>query len=260
MNKNISTGFVGVDKALDGGLCPGELTILAARPGMGKTAFACEIARNNARAGKKVWIFSFNLSADELCRRLIAREAGIELAKLRGDDVLTDEEKRKLSESASADVNSRIVICDEPFRLEGTAEFMSGAVLQQGGADLVIVDDLRCTAQRPAADEKQNACEIACQQLREMALILDVPVICCDNLPRSVEMRDDKKPRLCDVDKAVSDKARNVVFLYRSSYYKDDAPENECDVIVAKAHGEHTRSIPVKLHWDGRYTRFAALG
>ena len=90
--------------------------------GMGKTAFACEIALNNAKAGKNVWIFSFNLSAEELCWRLIAREAGIELMKMRRDDMLTDEEMQKLSESARADINSRIFIYDRPFGFERIAE------------------------------------------------------------------------------------------------------------------------------------------
>lgn len=257
MYKTISTGFGGIDKALDGGFCPGELTILAARPGMGKTAFACEIALNNAKAGKNVWIFSFNLSAEDLCWRLIAREAGIELMKLRRNDALTDEEMQKLSESARADINSYIFIYDRPFGFERIAEYMSEIVLHNGGADMVIVDDLRCTASHLAVDQKQNAYGIVCQQLSEMAMILNVPVICCDNLPHSVEMRDDKRPCLGDMDKEVSDKARNVIFLYRDSYYNDGAPEDECAVIVAKAHGECTRNNSVRLHWDGRYTCFS---
>ncbi|MBR6650931.1 MAG: DnaB-like helicase C-terminal domain-containing protein [Clostridia bacterium] len=255
----IKTGFSTVDCALSGGLRPEELTILAARPGMGRTAFACEIALNNAKAGKNVCIFSFSLSAEELGWRLIAREAKIEPFKLRQPKYLTDEDTYKLRESFNSNDFSNILICDNAFKYEKILEVMKEYTLQYGGSDLIIMDDINCLSNRSRTNKRQSTSTTVYCQIRALAKILDIPIICCDNLPRTIENRKNKRPRLSDITPSAEKETQNVIFLYRDSYYNDGGTENECEVIVAKAHGESDLNKSVRLGWDGQHTAFSEI-
>lgn len=257
----IKTGFNRLDNALNGGLPNGELTLLAARPGMGKTAFANEIALYNAKAGKRVCIFSFDLNAKDFVMRLLAREAGIDTFTLHQKDFSDKNDIYKLKQGANRLSKAEIFICDTSFQTENLADDMSDMILKIDDADLVIVDDLKLCADCYSTKPEDIAMALASYHLKNLARKLNIPVLCCANLPRSCEARSDKRAKLSDLNKlstSVESNAHTIIFLYRDSYYREGAPKDECEVIVAKS---NTFCIyeTVKLKWNGEFTMFSDM-
>lgn len=257
----IKTGFNHLDNVLNGGLSPGELTLLAARPGMGKTAFANEIALHNAKAGKKVCIFSFDLSAKAFALRLLAREAGIDTFKLHKKDFLDKNDIDKLKQGAHRLNNAELFICDTAFQTENLTDDISHILLKIDDVDLVIVDNLKLAADCYSTKPDEIAMALASYHLRNLALKLNIPVLCCANLPRTCENRANMRPKLSDLydlSTSVENNAHTIIFLYRDSYYKDGALEDECEVIVAK-NNVFCCYETVTLKWNGKFTMFSDI-
>jgi replicative DNA helicase len=259
----IPCGISELDKTLTG-LNKSDLIIVGARPGMGKTSFALNIARNVAvNGGKTVCFFSLEMTRDQLAQRLLSNEAAIESSHLRDSSLMTDDEWARLA-VASEQLSKSQLFLDETSSL--TVPKMKAKLQRMKKVDLVIIDYLGLMrSATPKENRVQEVSDIT-RSLKIMAKELKVPVICCAQLSRGTEVKGKShKPQLSDLRESgsIEQDADIVLFLYREKYYdaeKEDPEDvgdpNLAECIVAKnRHGE-VRTIP--LHWDGKFTRFTA--
>ncbi len=254
----IATGFTDIDNKLTG-LHAGELILIAARPAMGKTAFALNIAQHAAfRDNHKVAMFSLEMSKEQLVTRLIASESMVDSQQIRTGD-LRDSEWEKLLEGAALIGNSQMIIDDTATTL---AEIRSKCrkFKQSYGIDMVVIDYLQLMTGsniRRNESRQQEISEIS-RGLKVLARELEIPIIALSQLSRAVEQRQEKKPMLSDLREsgAIEQDADVVMFLYRDEYYNPDSEKkNLAEVIVAKQRSGSTGSV--ELVWLGQYTKFA---
>ena len=259
------TGFSGLDHVL-AGMGKGDMIIVGARPGMGKTSFALNIATNVAQSTKKkVCIFSLEMSAEQLVNRILASEAMIDSYALR-NGTLTPEEWTHLAEASSRLSGCDILIDDTPGI---TVSGMKGKLRRvANNLGLVVIDYLGLMTSEKKTDNRANEVGDISRSIKIMAKELGVPVICCAQLNRGSADRSDKRPTLTDLrdSGSIEQDADCVIFLYRDEYYKapgsadGSAPENEgniAEVIVAK--NRHGALETVQVGWIGRYTKFRSI-
>ncbi|MGI6166741.1 MAG: replicative DNA helicase [Eubacteriales bacterium] len=256
----IPTGFSGLDKVLIG-MGEGDLILIGSRPGMGKTSFVLNIATNVASKTKKtVCIFSLEMSAEQLVNRMISSEAMIDSYTLRTGR-LSSEDWIKVAEAAAKLAGMDILIDDTSGM---TATAMKAKLRRVSNLGLVIIDYLQLMQGERRTDNRvQEVAEIT-RNMKLMAKDLGVPVICCAQLSRSPESRQDKKPVLADLrdSGAIEQDADVVIFLYRDDYYnRDKGPEdsggNIVEVIVAK--NRHGMTSTVRMGWLGQYTKYRSI-
>ena len=255
------TGFSGLDRVLVG-MGNSDLILVGARPGMGKTSFALNIATNVAQSmRKKVCVFSLEMSAEQLVSRILSSEALVDSHELRSGKLSSD------SWEKIADASSRLAGCD--ILIDDTSGLtvteMKAKLRRVDNLGLVIVDYLQLMQSDRRIDNRvQEVAEIS-RSLKIMAKELSVPIICCAQLSRGPESRTDKKPMLSDLrdSGAIEQDADVVMFLYRNEYYKTDATPGENDsaniaeVIIAK--NRHGSTGTVKMGWIGQYTKFRTI-
>ena len=251
------TGFSGLDRVLVG-LGKSDLVLVGARPGMGKTSFAMNLATQAAVTTKKtVCIFSLEMSAEQLVSRVMSSEALIDSYRLRSGE-LTDEDWGKLAHAASRLSNCDILI-DDTVGLTVTG--MKAKLRRTKNLGLVVIDYLQLMQSDRRIDNRVNEVAEISRGLKLLAKELQVPVICCAQLSRGPESRTDKRPMLSDLrdSGAIEQDADIVLFLYRDEYYKSekDEPQNIAEVIVAK--NRHGSTGNVKMGWFGQYTKFTTL-
>ncbi len=259
-----STGFRSLDRVL-AGMGKSDLVLIGARPGMGKTSFALNIATNVARQTKKtVCIFSLEMSAEQLVNRVISSEALIDSYTLRTGE-LKNEEWEHIAQAASRLVGCDILIDDTSGI---TVTQMKAKLRRVQNLGLVVIDYLQLMqSDRKIDNRAQEVGEIS-RAMKIMAKELMVPVICCAQLSRGPESRTSKKPMLSDLrdSGAIEQDADVVIFLYRDEYYKTaegasnvpkDTEQNIAEVIVAK--NRHGSTATVEMGWTGRYTKFREL-
>ena len=251
------TGFSGLDRVLVG-LGKSDLVLVGARPGMGKTSFAMNLATHAAITTKKtVCIFSLEMSAEQLVSRVMSSEALIDSYRLRSGE-LTDEDWGKLAHAASRLSNCDILI-DDTVGLTVTG--MKAKLRRTKNLGLVVIDYLQLMQSDRRIDNRVNEVAEISRGLKLLAKELQVPVICCAQLTRGPESRNDKRPMLSDLrdSGAIEQDADIVLFLYRDEYYKSekDEPQNIAEVIVAK--NRHGSTGNVKMGWFGQYTKFTTL-
>ncbi len=262
----IPTGISALDRVITG-LNKSDMIILGARPGMGKTSFALNIARNVAmNAGKTVCFFSLEMSRDQLAQRLLSSEAAIESQKLRTGELTSDEWTRLVQ--AGENLGKANLFFDESSSI--TVPEMKAKLKRMKKVDLVIIDylGLMHSARSGKGDMNrvQEVSEIT-RSLKIMAKELKVPVIVCAQLSRATEGKTVKshKPSLSDLrdSGSIEQDADIVLFLYRDAYYdteKSDDQErsdpNKASCIVAK--NRHGSIDEVPLYWDGAHTRFTS--
>lgn len=246
------------------GLNKSDLIILGARPGMGKTSFALNIARNVAvNGGKTVCFFSLEMSREQLAQRMLSSEAGIKSEKLRTGELDADEWTRLAQ--AGANLSKADIYFDETSTI--TVPEMKAKLRRMRKVDLVIIDYLGLMkSARPIDNRVQEVSEIT-RNLKIMAKELRVPVIACAQLSRGTEAKGKShKPVLADLrdSGSIEQDADIVLFLYREKYYdseKDDDQDkgdpNQAECIVAK--NRHGEIGSVDLYWDGQYTRFTSV-
>ena len=252
----MQTGFSSLDKMIVG-MGKSDLVLVGARPGMGKTAFALNLAVSAAkRTGKAVCIFSLEMSAEQLVTRLLSGEALVDNMKLRSGE-LSDDEWQRLAHAASELSETRILIDDTSGI---TVSGMMSKLRRVKDRGLVIVDYLGLMQSEQKKENRvQEVTEIS-RNLKLMAKELNVPVICCAQLNRGAESRQGNRPMLSDLrdSGAIEQDADIVLFLYRDEYYKsEDEPQNTAEVIVAK--NRHGSTGNVKMGWFGQYTKFTTL-
>ncbi|MBQ7320145.1 MAG: replicative DNA helicase [Clostridia bacterium] len=257
--QGMATGFSGLDKVL-AGMGKSDLVLVGARPGMGKTSFALNIATNVAQATKKkVCIFSLEMSADQLVNRMLSSEAMVDSYALRTGE-LKPEQWEHIAD-ASAKLSACDILIDDTSGITVTG--MKGKLRRVQNLGLVIIDYLQLMTSDKRIDNRVQEVGDISRNLKIMAKELMVPIICCAQLSRGPESRTDKKPMLSDLrdSGAIEQDADTVMFLYRDEYYKTDAGSdtegNIAEVIVAK--NRHGSTGSVKVGWIGRYTKFRSI-
>ena len=256
-----STGFSGLDRVLVG-MGNSDLVLIGARPGMGKTSFALNIATNVAQnTKKKVCIFSLEMSAEQLVSRVLSSEALVDSYELRSGKLSSD------SWEKIADASSRLASCD--ILIDDTSGVsvteMKAKLRRVDNLGLVVVDYLQLMQSDRKIDNRVQEVADISRALKIMAKELNVPIICCAQLSRGPESRTDKKPMLSDLrdSGAIEQDADVVMFLYRNEYYKTDGVPGEnnaaniAEVIIAK--NRHGSIGTVKMGWIGQYTKFRTI-
>ena len=253
----VATGFKDLDQKTSG-LQKSDLIILAARPAMGKTAFALSIARNAAvKFGASVMIFSMEMSKEQLSQRLLSMEARIELQKLKTGEI----DKMDWSDINDAiDVLSRanIFIDDTPGISITEMKSKCRKLKAESGLDLVIIDYLQLMSMEGRTESRTQEITGLSRNLKLLARELNCPVIVLSQLSRAPEQRNDHRPMLSDLRESgsIEQDADIVLFLYRDEYYNGEQSEaqGECEVIVAKHRSGPTGVM--KVAWIERFTQF----
>lgn len=251
----VECGFSDLDAFL-GGIGNTDLVLLAARPGVGKTSMALNIAQNVAVKTKKdVAVFNLEMSREQLVMRMLSSESLIDLKRLRTAD-LSDDEWEKVARAST-------ILGTAPLYIDDTPSIASGEIKAKcrrlgDNLALVVIDYLQLMQSgRRIENRVQEVSEIS-RSLKIMAKELNVPVICLSQLSRAPESRPDKRPMLSDLrdSGAIEQDADVVMFLYRDDYYNEDSEEkNVCECIVAKNRNGATGTV--KLQWLGQFTRFS---
>lgn len=267
--RGISTGFSGLDNIL-AGLQKSDLIILAARPSMGKTALALDIARNVAKKGKAVGIFSLEMSSQQLVDRLLVAEAKVDSWKLRTGRLSRDEDFAKISMALDTLSRSPIFIDDEPskniMQMRAMARRLQSEHAEQGGLGLLIVDYLQLIMPRQRIENiVQQMTEIS-RALKALAKELDVPILALSQLSRAVESRHDKRPKLHDLrdSGSIEQDADVVMFIYREDRYKNPDENRDTNIALSEAEIliEKHRNGPigkVKLHFHPQKVTFTSI-
>ncbi|WP_325199660.1 replicative DNA helicase [Oscillibacter sp.] len=255
----LSTGLSAIDQKITG-LNKSDLILLAARPGMGKTSLALNVALNVAKGGKTVAVFSLEMSREQLAMRLLSSEALVENNRLR-TGLLRETDWEKIAGAATVLNRLDVRIDDNP--LLSVAD-MNAKCRRLDGLALVVVDYLQLMTSAGGSgrggENRQQVVSDMSRMLKIMAKELNVPVICLSQLSRANEKRDDKRPMLSDLREsgAIEQDADIVMFLYRDDYYNEDSEKhNIAECIVAK--NRHGETGKVELRWMPEYTQFSTL-
>ena len=257
----IPTGFNDLDKKT-AGLHGSELVLVAARPAMGKSAFALNIGTYAAtRAKVPVAIFNLEMSKDQLANRILCSEALVDSNHVRTGE-LSDDELAKLAEASGELSQAPIYICDTPGISVMEIRARCRKLKMEKNIGLIIIDYLQLIqgSAKNANNRVQEIAEIS-RSLKILAKELNVPVIALSQLSRAVESRDDHRPMLSDLRESgsIEQDADIVMFLYRDDYYnpEDSKKKNIAEVIIAKQRAGETGTV--ELAWVGQYTKFGNL-
>ncbi len=257
----IPTGFTDLDRKT-AGLHGSELILVAARPAMGKSAFALNIGTYAATKAKvPVAIFNLEMSKDQLANRILCSEALVDSNHVKTGE-LTDEELAKLAETSGELAQAPIYICDTPGISVMEIRARCRKLKLEKNIGLIIIDYLQLIqgSAKNANNRVQEIAEIS-RSLKILAKELDVPVIALSQLSRAVESRDDHRPMLSDLRESgsIEQDADIVMFLYRDDYYnpEDSKKKNIAEVIIAKQRAGETGTV--ELAWVGQYTKFGNL-
>lgn len=259
----IPTGISDLD-AVTSGLNRSDLIIVGARPGMGKTSFALNIARNVAMLQKKVVaFFNLEMSREQMVNRLLSSEARVSSQKLRTGN-LTPDEWSRISVASSS-------LCQAPIYLDDTASItvpeMKARLRRVRNLGFVVIDYLQLMHSAKRTDNRVQEVSEITRSLKIMAKELNVPVMVCAQLSRGTEKQANHRPALADLRESgsIEQDADQVLFLYRPEYYKNGeqdpasaaAAAAVAEVIVAK--NRHGELRTVELAWAGEFTQFTSL-
>ncbi len=259
----LSTGLSAVDQKITG-LNKSDLILVAARPGMGKTSFALNIALNVAKSAQKtVAVFSLEMSREQLATRLLSSEALVENNRLK-TGYLRETDWEKIAGAATILNKLDIRIDDNPLLSVADMQAKCRRLNSNDSLGLIVIDYLQLMTsaggQTRGGENRQQVVSDISRMLKIMAKDLDVPVICLSQLSRANEKRDDKRPMLSDLREsgAIEQDADIVLFLYRDDYYNEDSDKhNIAECIVAK--NRHGETGKVELRWMPEYTTFSTL-
>ena len=256
----VPTGFVDLDYKT-AGLHGSELILVAARPAMGKSAFALNIATNAAvRAKTPVAIFSLEMSKEQMANRILCSEAMVDSNKVRTGKV-EDDDWSKLAEASGILSEAQIFIDDTPGISIMEIRAKCRKMKLEKNIGLVVIDYLQLVqgSNKRAGSREQEIAEIS-RSLKILAKEINVPVIALSQLSRAPEQRPDHRPMLSDLRESgsIEQDADIVMFVYRDDYYNQDSEKkNVAEVILAKHRAGSTGTV--ELAWLGSYTKFANL-
>ena len=256
----LSTGLSALDRKITG-LNNSDLILLAARPGMGKTSMALNLALNVARSvDKTVAVFSLEMSREQLATRILSAEALVENTRLKTGEI-RESDWDKIAEAVTRLNQMDIRIDDNPLL---SAADMNAKCRRLDNLGLVVIDYLQlmtsATGNLRGGESRQQVVSDISRMLKVMAKELNVPVVCLSQLSRANERRDDKRPQLSDLrdSGAIEQDADIVLFLYRDDYYNEESEKRDiAECIVAK--NRHGETGKVELKWMPQYTMFATL-
>ena len=252
----LATGFADLDE-MTAGLQPSDLIIVAARPSMGKTALAVNMAEHAAlKSRKAVAIFSMEMSASQLAFRLISSLGRIDQQHLRNGD-LAEEDWPRVTSAITLLSETKILIDDTPALSPSELRARARRMKRQYDLGLIVVDYLQLMA--VPGNKENRATEISeiTRSLKALAKELNIPVIALSQLNRSLEQRTDKRPVMADLREsgAIEQDADVILFIYRDEYYdKESADKGLAEIIIGKQRNGPTGTV--KLTFLGRYTRF----
>ncbi len=256
----IATGFIDLDYKT-AGMQPADLILIAARPSMGKTAFALNIAQYVAfKSNEAIAIFSLEMSREQLVNRLFSLESRVDSQHIRTGN-LSDREWEDLIEGAGIVGKSQLIIDDTPGI--GISELRSKCrkLKMEHNIKMVVIDYLQLMSGSGKTDSRQQEVSEISRALKALAREINVPVIALSQLSRAVEQRPDHRPMLSDLREsgAIEQDADVVMFLYRDDYYhKDTEKKGIAEVIIAKQRNGPIGTV--ELAWLPDYTKFANLG
>ena len=254
----VPTGFRDLD-AKTSGLQRSDLVIVAARPAMGKTAFALNVAQQAAIKGRaSVLIFSMEMSKEQLGQRLLSMESRVEMQKLKtGDLNRKDWDDINIALDILSEAN--IFIDDTPGISSMEIKNKCRRIKAEHELDLIVLDYLQLMSYEGKTDSRQQEISALSRHLKLLAREMDCPVIVLSQLSRAPEQRTDHRPQLSDLREsgAIEQDADIVLFLYRDDYYEKENSEKPgvCEVIIAKQRSGPTGTV--ELMWLEKYTRFA---
>jgi replicative DNA helicase len=255
----VATGFTDLDK-LTGGLQPGELVILAARPSMGKTALALNIARNAAvEHEKKVAIFSLEMTTRSLVLRLLGAEAKVESEVFRSGHITVNAHSR-LVQAASRLSSAHLWIDDGSATTVLEIKAKARRMSKERGLDLVILDYLQLARGDTRTERREQEISEISRGLKGLAKELNIPVLALSQLNRGPEVRSEKRPILADLREsgAIEQDADLIAFIYRDEVYNKETPdEGIAEIIIAKQRNGPTDTV--RLQFEGRFTTFHNL-
>ena len=252
----VATGFADFD-AKTAGLQKSDLILLAARPSMGKTAFALNIVQNAAiRGNVPTAIFSLEMSKEQLVNRMLCSEAMMDAQKMRTGE-LADTDWPVLIEAMGPLSQSPIYIDDTPGVSPMDIRSKCRRLKMEKGLGLIVIDYLQLMSGSGKNESRQQEISEISRSLKAIAREMDAPVIALSQLSRACEQRADHRPMLSDLREsgAIEQDADVVAFLYRDEYYfPDSEKKNQAELIIAKQRNGPTGTID--LTWMGQYTRF----
>ena len=257
----VPTGFGKIDNMLSG-MHASELIILAARPSMGKSALAANIAEYVAIETKQpVLFFSLEMSHLELAQRMLCSRARIRKRDLYLNN-LTDAERRRLNDALSALANSPLYIDDTSAHTVSEIAAAARRLKRQVGLDLIVIDYLTYIEPDNPMEPRQEQVAKAARRLKGLARELNVPVLCLAQVNRQVEQSKDNRPRLSNLREsgAIEQDADVVMFVHREEYYhRDDESydqdlKGKAEIIIAKQRNGATGTV--EMHWNAEFTRF----
>ena len=256
----VPSGFVDLDN-YTAGFQPSDLIILAARPSMGKTALALNIAFNAAyKPRTPVALFSLEMSKEQLVRRLLSSIGEVDASQIRRAAFLTHQEWAHLQEAAGYLIDCPIFIDDTPAASVLEIRAKCRRLKAEGKLGLVIIDYLQLMRGRGDAPSREQEISEISRSLKALAKELHVPVIALSQLNRRVEERPNKRPQLADLREsgAIEQDADVILFIYRDEVYREDSPDKGvAEVIVGKQRNGPTGKV--RLSFRDKYTRFDTL-
>ena len=262
-NKNkltgVPTGFTDFDMKT-AGLQKSDLVLLAARPSMGKTAFALNIAQNAAvRYNIPVAVFSLEMSKEQLVNRMLSSEAMVDSQRLRTGD-LVEEDWTKLIQAIGPLAKAEIYINDTPGISPMAIRSICRRLKVEKGLGLILIDYLQLMSDDRKTDSRQQEISNISRALKAVAREINVPVIALSQLSRACETRTDHRPMLSDLREsgAIEQDADVVAFLYRDEYYHPETDaQGQAELIIAKQRNGPTGTV--NLAWLGQYTKFGNM-
>ncbi len=255
----IATGFIDLDYRT-AGLQPSDLILIAARPSMGKTAFALNIAEYVAfHDDKCVAVFSLEMSREQLVNRLLSLESRVDAQKIRTGD-LHDSDWLKLIEGAATVGRSKMIIDDTPAISVSQLRSRCRKYKQEQDLQLIVIDYLQLMSGSGRSESKQQEVSEISRSLKALARELSVPVVALSQLNRNLEQREDKRPMLSDLrdSGAIEQDADVVMFIHRDDYHnKDSEQKGVAEIIIAKQRNGPIGTV--RLAWLPEYTKFGNL-
>ncbi|WP_139492481.1 replicative DNA helicase [Brevibacillus dissolubilis] len=255
----IPTGYTDLDK-MTSGFQRSDLIILAARPSVGKTAFALNVAQNvAARANETVAIFSLEMGASQLVQRMICAEGNLDAQKMRSGR-LDEDDWQKLTMAIGTLAKAPVYIDDTPGITVQDIRAKCRRLQQERGLGMILIDYLQLIQGRGKGDNRQQEVSEISRTLKGIARELNVPVIALSQLSRGVEQRQDKRPMMSDIREsgAIEQDADIVAFLYRDDYYdKETENKNVIEIIIAKQRNGPTGTV--ELAFLKEYNKFVNL-
>ncbi|MDE7269393.1 MAG: replicative DNA helicase [Acetatifactor sp.] len=255
----IPTGFTDLDYRT-AGMQPSDLVLIAARPSMGKTAFALNIAQYVAfKKNLPVAVFSLEMSKEQLVNRMFSLESSVDAQKLRTGQ-LNDQDWERLIESAGVIGKSQLMIDDTPGISISELRSKCRRLKLEHGLSMIIIDYLQLMSGSGRSDSRQQEISDISRGLKSIARELNVPVLALSQLSRAVEQRPDHRPMLSDLREsgAIEQDADVVMFIYRDDYYNHDTDRRGIsEIIIAKQRNGPIGTV--ELAWLPEYTKFANL-